>query len=84
MGSSEGLGSRSPASSRSSSGGGLIALSAPLVGEGGGPSIKRLVYALLEGNQRAYVADLAPQGLQGTALGVYYTLVALLLRCQAL
>lgn len=34
-----------------------------------------VVYALVEVNQRAFVADMAPYGLQGTALGVYHTAV---------
>ena len=36
-----------------------------------------MVYALLEGNQRAYVADLAPEEVRGTALGLYHTVVGL-------
>ncbi len=59
----------------------LLCLAFPLVkttfGLGGLFLLYGVVYALLEGNQRAYVADLAPQGLQGTALGVYHTLVGL-------
>ena len=59
----------------------LLCLAFPVVkttfGLGGLFLLYGVVYALLEGNQRAYVADLAPQGLQGTALGVYHTLVGL-------
>lgn len=36
-----------------------------------------VVYATIEGNQRAYVADMVPDTLRGTALGVFHTLVGI-------
>jgi len=35
------------------------------------------VYALVDGTQRAYVADLAPENLKATGLGAYHTLTGL-------
>ncbi len=35
------------------------------------------VFALIDGNQRAYISDLAPPGLTATALGAYHTLTGL-------
>jgi MFS family permease len=31
-----------------------------------------LVYALVDGSERAYVSDLSPGGLRGSSLGLYY------------
>ena len=31
-----------------------------------------LVYALVDGSERAYVSDLCPAGLRGSSLGIYY------------
>jgi len=36
-----------------------------------------VVYAIVDGNQRAYVSDLSPGELRGTALGSYHTLAGL-------
>lgn len=36
-----------------------------------------VVFAVIDGNQRAYISDLAPAGLAGTALGAYHTLTGL-------
>ena len=36
-----------------------------------------IVYALVDGTQRAYVADLAPENLKATGLGAYHTLTGL-------
>lgn len=36
-----------------------------------------LVHALIEGNQRAYVADLSPEKLKATSLGTFHTTVGL-------
>ncbi|GBE19158.1 multidrug resistance protein MdtH [archaeon BMS3Abin16] len=36
-----------------------------------------MVYAITDGNQRAYVADLAPAGLKATALGTFHTVTGL-------
>lgn len=36
-----------------------------------------IVYALVDGNQRAFVSDLSPSGIRSTSLGVYHTLVGL-------
>lgn len=35
------------------------------------------VYAMVDGNQRAYVSDLSPGEMKGTALGTYHTAVGL-------
>jgi len=40
-------------------------------------AIYGLVYAMIEGNQRALVSDLAPEELRGTALGTFHTAVGL-------
>ncbi|MGB3919736.1 MFS transporter [Methanothrix sp.] len=34
-----------------------------------------LVYALVDGSERAYISDLCPAGLRGSSLGIYYGLV---------
>ena len=36
-----------------------------------------LVYALVEGNVRAYVSELSPPGVKGTVLGAFHTSVGL-------
>jgi len=36
-----------------------------------------LVYAIVDGNQRAFVSDLSPENLRSTSLGVYHTLIGL-------
>ncbi len=36
-----------------------------------------MVYAIVDGNQRAYVSDLSPEHLRATALGVFHTATAL-------
>ena len=36
-----------------------------------------LVYAMIEGNQRAFVSDLAPKELRGTSLGTFHTAIGL-------
>ena len=36
-----------------------------------------IVYAIVDGNQRAFVSDLSPGNLRSTALGVYHTLIGL-------
>jgi len=36
-----------------------------------------IVYAIVDANQRAYVADLSPQELRATALGTFHTAVGL-------
>lgn len=36
-----------------------------------------VVFAVIDGNQRAYISDMAPGGLAGTALGAYHTLTGL-------
>ena len=36
-----------------------------------------IVYAILDGNQRAFVADLSPENLRSTSLGTYHTLTGL-------
>ncbi len=36
-----------------------------------------VVFAVIDGNQRAYVSDLAPEGLTATALGTYHTVTGL-------
>lgn len=35
-------------------------------------------YAAIDGNQRAFVSDLSPQGLRATSLGVFHTIVGLI------
>jgi MFS family permease len=35
-------------------------------------SLYGLVYALVDGSERAYVSDLSPAGLRGSSLGLYY------------
>lgn len=35
-------------------------------------AIYGLVYALVDGSERAYVSDLCPEGLRGSTLGIYY------------
>ncbi len=37
----------------------------------------RVYYALTEGVEKAFVADLAPQGSKATALGFYHTIVGI-------
>jgi MFS-type transporter involved in bile tolerance (Atg22 family) len=34
-----------------------------------------ICYAMIDGSQRAFVVDLAPQHLKGTALGVFHTAI---------
>lgn len=36
-----------------------------------------LAYAMIEGNQRAFVSDLAPKELRGTSLGTFHTAIGL-------
>ncbi len=36
-----------------------------------------IVYAVIEGNQRAYISDLAAENLRATALGVFHTTIGL-------
>ncbi|RLF36980.1 MAG: MFS transporter, partial [Thermoplasmata archaeon] len=36
-----------------------------------------IVYAIVDGNQRAFVSDLSPENLRSTSLGIYHTLVGL-------
>ena len=36
-----------------------------------------MVYAMVEGNQRAFVSDLSPEGLKATALGTFHTVVGI-------
>jgi len=36
-----------------------------------------LAYAMIEGNQRAFVSDLAPEELRGTSLGTFHTAIGL-------
>jgi len=36
-----------------------------------------IVYAIVDGNQRAFVSDLSPENLRSTSLGVYHTLIGL-------
>jgi len=36
-----------------------------------------ICYAMIDGTQRAFVVDLAPQHLKGTALGVFHTAIGL-------
>jgi MFS family permease len=36
-----------------------------------------IVYAILEGTQRAFVSDLSPKGLRGTALGTFHTIIGI-------
>ena len=36
-----------------------------------------IVYAIIDGNQRALVSDLSPENLRSTSLGVYHTLIGL-------
>ncbi len=36
-----------------------------------------IVYAIVDGNQRAYVSDLSPEHLRATALGAFHTATAL-------
>lgn len=36
-----------------------------------------IVFAIIDGNQRAYIADLAPENLKATALGTYHTIIGL-------
>jgi MFS family permease len=37
-----------------------------------------IVYAILDGNQRALVADLSPEKLRSTALGTYHTIIGVM------
>jgi len=37
-----------------------------------------LVYAIIDGNQRAYVSDLSPQELRATSLGAFHTIIGLM------
>ena len=37
-----------------------------------------VVYALVEGNQRAYISDISPEATRATALGIFYTTTGLL------
>ena len=43
-----------------------------------------IFYATIEGNQRAYVADLAHKELKSTALGTFYTITGSLTLCSSL
>jgi len=36
-----------------------------------------IFYAMIDGTQRAFVVDLAPQHLKGTSLGVFHTAIGL-------
>jgi MFS-type transporter involved in bile tolerance (Atg22 family) len=36
-----------------------------------------MVYALIDGNQRALISDLSPEGLRATALGTFHTSIGL-------
>jgi len=36
-----------------------------------------IVYAMIDGNQRAYVSDLSSEELRGTALGTFHTAMGL-------
>lgn len=36
-----------------------------------------MVYAIVDGNQRAYVSDLSPEELRATALGTFHTIIGL-------
>ncbi len=37
-----------------------------------------IVYALVEGNQRAYISDISPENMRATALGFFHTIIGFL------
>jgi MFS family permease len=55
----------------------LFALSLPLISLILLFALYGLVFALIEGNQRALVSDLSPKALRGTSLGTFHTAIGL-------